>query len=243
MPGIVHFNSTVEKVIRTGKKATVWFHQPSKTVLSSLTADYVLITATAKATRLIQFLPPLSPTKVHALRSFHYGSATKIALVCTEKFWEKDGIHGGKPVTDRPSRMIYYPNHDFPNGLGVLLVSYTWNDDADFFLPLSNEKCIDVVMDDLAKVHQVTKDYLRSVCTKHVIQRWSLDKFSMEAFASPTPCQFKHFFKTLSKNEGIIYFAGEHTAQPHAWIDTAMKSAIRAASSIHHGTNYVLPQL
>ncbi|XP_060094759.1 L-amino-acid oxidase-like [Heteronotia binoei] len=243
MPGIVHFNSTVEKIIQTRKKATVWFHQSGKSVLSSLTADYVLITATAKATRLIQFLPPLSPTKAHALRSFHYASSTKIALACTEKFWEKDGIHGGKSITDRPSRIIYYPNHDFPSGLGVLLVSYTWHDDANFFVPLTDEKCIDVVMDDLAEVHQVTKDYLRSVCTKHVIQRWALDKFSMAAFASPTPYQINHFFKSLSKNEGRIYFAGEHTAHPHAWIDSAMKSAIRAAISIHHGTNYVLPQL
>ncbi|XP_077187466.1 L-amino-acid oxidase-like [Paroedura picta] len=233
MPGIVRFNSTVEKVIRKGKKVTVWFQQSGKSALSSLPADYVLITATARATRLIHFSPPLSPTKAHALRSFNYFSAIKIALVCTEKFWEKDGIRGGRSITDHPSRVIYYPNHDFPNGLGVLLVSYTLGSDANFFTPLSDEKCIDVVMNDLAEVHQVAKDYLRSVCTKHVIQRWALDKYSMAAFASPTPYQITHFFKTLSKNEGRIYFAGEHTAHPHAWIDTAMKSAIRAASSIH----------
>ncbi|XP_054834667.1 L-amino-acid oxidase-like [Eublepharis macularius] len=243
MPGIVRFNSTVEKVIQSSKKVKVSFRQLDKPDLTSLTADYVLVTATAKATRLIKFLPPLSPTKAHALRSFHYGSATKIALACTEKFWEKDGIQGGKSVTDRPTRIIYYPNHDFPNGLGVLLVSYTWNDDADFFVPLSEEKCIDVVMDDLAEVHQVSKEYLKSICTKHVIQRWALDKFSMAAFASPTPYQFSHFSKSLSKNEGKVYFAGEHTAHPHGWIDTAMKSALRAASSIHHGTNCILPQL
>ncbi|XP_054833603.1 L-amino-acid oxidase-like [Eublepharis macularius] len=241
MPGIVRFNSTVEKVIRSGKKVMVWFRKADKSVLSSLTADYVLITATAKATRLIKFLPPLSPTKVHALRSFHYTSATKIVLACTEKFWEKDGIQGGRSVTDLPSRIIYYLSHNFSSGMGVILASYTQYEDADFFVPLSDEKCVDVVMDDLVKVHQVSKEYLKSVCTKHVIKRWALDKFAMAAFASPTPFQFSHFFKSLSKNEGRIYFAGEHTTHPHAWIETAMKSAIRAASSIHRGTNNILP--
>ncbi|XP_054832425.1 L-amino-acid oxidase-like [Eublepharis macularius] len=243
MPGIIRFNSTVEKVIRSGKKVRVWFRQAGKPVLSSLTADYVIITATTKATRLIKFLPPLSPTKAHALRSFHYTGATKIVLACTEKFWEKDGIRGGRSITDLPSRTIYYPNHNFSSGLGVILASYTLHDDAEFFVPLSDEKCIDVVMDDLAEVHKVSKDYLKSVCTKHVIQKWALDKFSMAAFAFPTPYQFSHLFRTLSKNEGRIYFAGEHTAHPHGWIETAMKSAIRAASSIHRGIHNILPDL
>ncbi|XP_042303364.1 L-amino-acid oxidase-like [Sceloporus undulatus] len=231
--GIIRFNSRVEKIVRSDRKVRVFFRKLDKKALQWLTADYVLITATTKATRLIKFQPPLSHTKAHALRSFHYASSTKIALACTDRFWEKEGIRGGRSFTDHPSRVIYYPNHDFASGLGVILVSYTWHDDADFFVPLSDEKCIDLVLDDLSEVHNISKDYLKSVCNRHVIQKWALDKFSMGAFASPTPYQFSHFFKALFQNEGRVYFAGEHTAHPHAWIDTAMKSAIRAASGIH----------
>uniref|UniRef100_A0ABM5FIS5 L-amino-acid oxidase n=1 Tax=Pogona vitticeps TaxID=103695 RepID=A0ABM5FIS5_9SAUR len=233
LSGIIHLNSRVEKIIHSDKKVRVFFRKLEKNAQSCLTADYVLVTATARATRLIRFQPPLSHSKVHAFRSFHYASSTKIALACTDRFWEKDGIRGGRSITDHPSRMIYYPNHNFTSGLGVLLVSYTWHDDADFFVPLSEEKCLDVVMDDLSEVHNISKGYLKSVCNRHVIQKWALDKFSMGAFASPTPYQFSHFFKSLFRNEGRVYFAGEHTAHPHAWIDSAMKSAIRAASGIH----------
>ncbi|XP_066469145.1 L-amino-acid oxidase-like [Tiliqua scincoides] len=241
MPGMIRFNCSVEKIVRSSKKVKVYYQKPGKNALSYLTADYVLVTATAKATRLITFQPPLSHVKAHALRSYHYASATKIALACTERFWEKDGIRGGRSFTDLPSRVIYYPNHDFPNGLGVLLASYTKSDDADFFVPLSEEKCVDVVMDDLSVIHQVSKDYLQSVCKKHVIQKWSLDEFAMSAFAFPTPFQYKYFFKALSQNEGRVFFAGEYTDSPHAWIDTAMKAAIRAASRIHNSTNSVWP--
>ncbi|XP_007445011.1 L-amino-acid oxidase-like, partial [Python bivittatus] len=237
MSRTIRLNSRVEKVIRSGEKVRVFFHKEDEDDSSFLIADYVLVTATAKATRLIQFQPPLSHLKAHALRSLHYTSATKIALACTDRFWEREGIRGGKSITDHPTRIVYYPNHDFPSGLGVLLVSYTLNDDADFFVPLSDEECLDVVMDDLSEIHNISKNYLVNVCNRHVIQKWALDKFSMGAFAFPTPYQFSLFSKALFQNEGRVYFAGEHTTYPYGWIDSAMASAIKAASNIHHTAN------
>uniref|UniRef100_A0A8C3HNZ0 Amine oxidase n=1 Tax=Chrysemys picta bellii TaxID=8478 RepID=A0A8C3HNZ0_CHRPI len=238
MPGVVQLTCTVEQIKYIGNKVQVLYHSAHDICSpSSVMADYVLVTATAKATRLIKFLPPLSSNKTHALRSIHYATATKVALACTEKFWEKDGIRGGPSVTDRPSRFIYYPNHNFSSGVGVIVASYTWNDDAEFFLSMSDEKCIDVVLEDLAEIHNKSTKYLRSVCNKHVIQRWNLDKHSMGAFASFTPYQFADYSGPLFQNEGRVHFAGEHTAQPHAWIDTAMKSAVRAARNIHLASN------
>ncbi|KAG6929585.1 hypothetical protein G0U57_005405, partial [Chelydra serpentina] len=234
MPGVVQLNCTVKQIIFNSNKVLVFYRDAHDTCSPhSVMADYVLVTATAKATRHIKFMPPLSSSKTHALRSIHYATATKIALACTEKFWEKDGIQGGPSVTDRPSRFIYYPNHNFSGGVGVIVASYTWNDDAEFFLPLSDEKCIDVVLEDLAEIHNISKDHLQFICDKHVIQRWNLDKHSMGAFASFTPYQFSDYSKPLFQNEGRVHFAGEHTAQPHGWIDTAMKSAVRAARNIH----------
>ncbi|NWI93280.1 OXLA oxidase, partial [Pitta sordida] len=234
LPNIIQFNCTVEKIMAKGDKVRVFYRVPDTLAPTVVTADYVLVTSTAKATRHIQFLPPLSPPKAHALRSIHYASASKIALACSEKFWEKDGIRGGQSITDRPSRFIYYPSHNFSSGLGVILASYTWNDDAEFFLPLSDEKSVDVVLQDLSDIHQVSKEHLQYVCDQFVIQKWQLDRHSLGAFAAFTPYQFVDYSQALFGHEGRIHFAGEHTAQPHAWIDTAMKSAVRAASNIHH---------
>ncbi|XP_013909440.1 PREDICTED: L-amino-acid oxidase-like [Thamnophis sirtalis] len=233
MSKIIYLNSRVEKIIRSSKYVKVFFHKDDEDDSSFLIADYVLVTATAKATRLIKFQPPLSLSKAYALRSLHYTSATKIALVCKDKFWEREGIRGGASLTDLPTRLVTYPSHDFPGGLGVLLVSYTLHDDADFFAPLSDDECLDVVMDDLSKIHNISKYYLESVCNRHVIQKWALDKFSMGAFTFPTPYQYNFFLKALFQNEGRVYFAGEHTTYPFGWIDSSMKSAIRAACSIH----------
>ncbi|NXK90505.1 OXLA oxidase, partial [Formicarius rufipectus] len=234
LPNIIQFNCTVEKIMTKGDKVRVFYRAPDSLAPSILTADYVLVTSTAKATRHIQFLPPLSPLKAHALRSMHYVSSSKIILACSEKFWEKNGIRGGRSITDRPSRFIYYPSHNFSSGVGVLLASYTWNTDSEFFLSLRDGAILDVVLQDLSDIHQVTKEYLQYTCDQVVVQKWQLDRHSMGAFASFTPYQFVDYSQALFTHEGRVHFAGEHTAQPHAWIDTAMKSAIRAASNIHH---------
>ncbi|NXW50643.1 OXLA oxidase, partial [Nyctiprogne leucopyga] len=146
-----------------------------------------------------------------------------------------DGVEGNSTMgTDRPSRFIYYPSHNFSSGVGVILASYTWNDDAEFFLPLTDEECLDVVFQDLADIHQVSKKHLQSTCNQYLIQKWQLDKHSLGAFAAFTPYQFVDYSQDLFQHEGRVHFAGEHTAQPHAWIETSIKSAIRAASNIHH---------
>ncbi|KAM6364652.1 L-amino-acid oxidase [Pluvialis apricaria] len=237
LPKVIQFNCTVEKIMTKGNKVRVFYRAPDTLAPTIITADYVLVTSTAKATRHIQFLPPLSPLKTHALRSIHYASSTKIILACTEKFWEKDGIRGGQSITDRPSRFIYYPSHNFSSGVGVILASYTWNDDSEFFLPLTDEKCLDVVLQDLSDIHRVSKEYLQYTCDQYVIQKWQLDKHSLGAFAAFTPYQFVDYSQALFEHEGRVHFAGEHAAQPHAWIDTAMKSAVRAASNIHHDSS------
>ncbi|OPJ79455.1 L-amino-acid oxidase [Patagioenas fasciata monilis] len=232
LPGVVRLNHAVERIVQDKDEVRVFYQAPDPRAPKSITADYVLVTSSAKATRRIHFVPELSVSKTNALRSVHYASSTKIALACSERFWEKDGIHGGQSITDRPSRFIYYPNHNFSSGVGVILASYTWNDDSEFFLPLTDDECLDLVFQDLAYIHQVKKDHLLSICNQHVIQKWQLDKHSLGAFASFTPYQFTDYSRPLFQNEGRLYFAGEHTAQPHAWIETAMKSAIRAAYNI-----------
>uniref|UniRef100_A0ABI8AI38 Amine oxidase n=1 Tax=Felis catus TaxID=9685 RepID=A0ABI8AI38_FELCA len=232
-PGTIHLGSKVEAVVRDGPEVQVSYRagEPSSTK-HNLTADFVIISASAKATRLITFKPPLSPDKVEALRVVHYTSATKVVLACKEPFWEREGIRGGVSVTDRPSRFIYYPSHSLPSGKGVLLASYTVDDDSLFFISMTHEQVEDVVLEDLAAVHQIPKDELRRMCPSSVLKRWSLDPLTMGAFAEFTPYQFTDYSLQLFQPEGRIHFAGEHTSMPHAWIDTAIKSGLRAARNI-----------
>lgn len=52
--------------------------------------------------------------------------------------------------------------------------------------------------------------------------------------------QFSRYQDDLAKPEGRLFFAGEHTDFPHAWMDAAIKSAIRAAAEIHMDEDWTL---
>lgn len=226
-PGTIHLGSRVKTVVRDGPEVRISYQvgKPNST-LHTLTADFVIIS------RLITFEPPLSLGKMDALRSVHHTSATKVVLACHESFWERDGIRGGISITDRPSRYIYYPSHSFPSGKGVLLASYTVDDDSLFFLSMNRDQVVDIVLEDLAAVHQMPKEELQRRCPSSVLKRWSLEALIMGAFTEFTPHQFADYSQQLFQPEDRIYFAGKHTSLPHAWIDTAIKSGLWAARDI-----------
>ncbi|XP_057694143.1 L-amino-acid oxidase [Corythoichthys intestinalis] len=225
-------NSKVKLINQLGGRNVTVTYQDQRTPgsLTNLTVDYALVTATAKATLFIDFQPPLSGDKMEALRSVHYASSTKVILSFRERFWEKEGIRGGKSITDRPSRFIYYPSHSFPGtDAGALLASYTCSDDSTLFQGVSEEELMAVVLDDLVKIHG---EDIKSSFTGGLVKKWGLDPYSLGAFALFTPYQGL-YARELFQSEGRVHFAGEHTALPHGWIETSMKSALRAAKNIN----------
>ncbi|XP_066518782.1 L-amino-acid oxidase-like [Hoplias malabaricus] len=224
--------SKIKLITQTNSNVIVSYqdkHSPSS--LTSLTFDYVLMATTAKASVFIEFQPPLSVQKMEALRSIHYSSSTKVVLSFRERFWEKESIRGGRSITDRPSRFIYYPSHTFPGTKGgVLLASYTWSDDSTLFHGVPEKELIEMMLEDLVKIHG---EGIRDLWTGGIVKKWALDHYSHGAFPMYTPYQQTQYASVLFQSEGRIHFAGEHTAMPHGWIETAMKSAIRAAQNIN----------
>ncbi|XP_077467817.1 L-amino-acid oxidase-like [Stigmatopora argus] len=225
-------NSKVKLINQVGGKNVIVTYQDQRTPgsLTNLTADYAIVTTTAKAALFIDFQPPLSNDKMEALRTVHYTSSTKVILSFRERFWEKEGIFGGRSITDQLPRFIYYPSHAFPGtDAGALLASYTSSDDSTLFQGVSDAELMDAVLDDLVKIHG---EDIRSSFTGGVVKKWGSDPYSLGAFALFTPYQ-RPFAEELFQSEGRVHFAGEHTARPHAWIETAMKSALRAAKNIN----------
>nr|XP_046236086.1 L-amino-acid oxidase-like isoform X2 [Scatophagus argus] len=229
----IFLNSKVKRISQSDQGVIVWYQTGPQSSLTELPADAVLVTTTAKAALFMDFAPPLSVRKMEALRAVHYDSSTKIILTFSKKFWKSNCIRGGKSITDRPSRYIYYPSHSFPANttVGVLLASYTWSDDSLLLLGTSDEDLKELALRDLAQIHG---EQVWSLCTGVVVKRWSLDPYSLGAFALFTPYQHLEYSKELFRREGRVHFAGEHTAFPHAWIETSMKSAIRAAKNVNN---------
>uniref|UniRef100_A0A8C8E3P5 Amine oxidase n=1 Tax=Oryzias sinensis TaxID=183150 RepID=A0A8C8E3P5_9TELE len=233
----LHLNSKVVRISQSDGGVIVEYKTVNESSFRQIQADTVLVTTTTKAALFIDFKPPLSIRKMEVMRSVHYDSSTKILLTFRQRFWESDGIRGGKSITDRPSRYIYYPTHSFPknDSIGVLLASYTWSDDSLLFHGASDEELKDMALRDLEYIHPDAN--VRSLCTGVVVKRWSMDPYSLGAFTLFTPYQHLEYSAELFQSYGNVHFAGEHTAFPHGWIETSMKSAIRAARNINDAAN------
>ncbi|CAH7455704.1 Il4i1 [Phodopus roborovskii] len=198
--------------------------------LKVLTADLVLLTASGPALQRITFSPPLTRRRQEALRALHYVAATKVFLSFRRPFWHEEHIEGGHSNTDRPSRLIFYPGR----GEGALLLaSYTWSDAAAPFAGLSTEQALHVALRDVAALHGPI--VYRLWDGRGVVKRWAEDPQSQGGFVVQPPLmQGDEEDYDWSFPYGSIYFAGEHTAHPHGWVETAVKSALRAAVKMNN---------
>lgn len=198
--------------------------------LKVLMADLVLLTVSGPALQRITFTPPLTRRRQEALRALHYVAASKVFLSFRQPFWHEEHIEGGHSNTDRPSRLIFYPA---PGEGSLLLASYTWSDAAAPFAGLSTDQAMRVALKDVAALHGPV--VYRLWDGTGVVKRWAEDPHSQGGFVVQPPLfgQGDEDYD-WSFPYGRIYFAGEHTALPHGWVETAVKSALRAAVKINN---------
>ncbi|KAM6154974.1 L-amino-acid oxidase [Erethizon dorsatum] len=205
--------------------------------LKALTADVVLLTASGPALQRMTFSPPLTRKRQEALRGLHYVPATKVFLSFRRPFWRDEHIEGGHSNTDRPSRAIFYPA---PGEGALLLASYTWSDAAAAFAGLSAEEALRLALSDVAALHGQLAYRLWD--GTGVVKRWAEDPHSQGGFVVQPPVLWQTDEDEDEDSEepydwaapyGRIYFAGEHTAYPHGWVETAVKSGLRAALRIN----------
>ncbi len=115
----------------------------------------------------------------------------------------------------------------------VLLASYTWGKDANRHSGMSDEAVINECLRDIAKIHCRSLAYIKQQFHSGTIKRWAVDENTLGAFAMFDAYQYLELEPVLKAREGPVIFAGEYTGSPHGWINTAVKSGIRAALEVH----------
>ena len=118
----------------------------------------------------------------------------------------------------------------------MVLASYTWGRDAQRHSGMSDEDLINECVRSLAKIHSLSYDKVKLMLLKGVVKRWDLDEYALGSFTMFKPMQYSQIDPDLRAPEGRIFFGGEHTMSPHAWIDTALKSGLRAAHQLVQNT-------
>jgi monoamine oxidase len=228
IPDRVRFGAEVHAIDQDPDGVTV--HFKTEAGRFSERGDYAIVTVPFSVLRQVEILTPFSREKQRAIRQLNYSASTKILFQVRERIWEaEDGISGGATVTDLPIRRLNYPTPDPTTSRGVLLASYTWDQDAARWGAMDEETRLEEALEDVSKIHP----RIREVYEVGASHAWYDDRHANGAFAMFEPGQQTQLQAEIVKPEGRIHFAGEHCSLYHAWIQGALESGLRAAQAIH----------
>ncbi|KPU43856.1 flavin-dependent L-tryptophan oxidase RebO precursor [Oxobacter pfennigii] len=208
--------------------------------------DYVFFTVPLTSLRKIYFKPAFSNLKTEAIREVSYVDAQKVLFLCSERFWQRQGITGGVSNTDLIIQSIMYPSDSSycqqnttdtadcsPNVPGVLVASYTMGNDAQR-LGSSKPFLFRLTKRQVEIVHGLPKNYLENVVTDYKAVHWNDNPYISGAFVNFQPGQGNRFSWELSKPEyeNRVYFSGEAISPPNGWIQAALQSSMISANAL-----------
>ncbi|MCY4313142.1 MAG: FAD-dependent oxidoreductase, partial [Gammaproteobacteria bacterium] len=216
-------------------------------------ADYVIVTPTLWASQLNIKLTgfdqsEIPPSVLSARNSQHNITSCKVFYKLKETYWE-NGVSKIPQiiVTDEYVQDAYGVKWSDESGEhGVLLVSYTWEDDAtkllaiddgyigQFLLNKLDEICQSTLEESIIQyvdtssdptiIHWSTRSYYNG-CAKLYRQRnWALN------YALLT-------YNQVHSNSSKIYFAGENYSVEGGWTEPALRMALDATINILKNSN------
>lgn len=232
------FQTTVQELSwnETTEKMSVKFrpNNPFDMETESLEFDYTVIAVPFTRVRLWR-LPAYSSLLSRAINRLQYDPACKVALHYKTRFWEHlehpilggCGSGGGIPGISS----VCYPGYKVNStGPGVILGSYISSVVAKSLDSLPEIEHVAMVQRAMIEIHG---DIAREQFTGAYDRKcWDTDQYQAGAWAAPTANQQQLYLPAYFQTEMHSVFVGEHTSYTHAWIFSALESAVRGTTQL-----------
>ena len=222
------YNETTEKVIVAYRDKNLLDVEPE-----TMEFDYTVVTVPFSRVRLWR-LPAYTSLLSRAINELNYDQSCKVAIHYRTRFWEhlERPILGGCGSTDIPGiGSVCYPSYNiYSTGPGVILASYASTITARSLASLTEEQHVALAQRAMVEIHgpiaaaEYTGAYDR-IC-------WENNEFQAGAWAGPLVGQQETFLPAYFHTEKHTVFVGEHTSFTHAWIWSALESAVRGTSQL-----------
>jgi monoamine oxidase len=184
-----------------------------------------------------------------ALRVLAYGESCKVGIKFSSAWWRQT-MPGGQRIekgglghSDLHIRTLVYPSYnvlDDPSKPAVLLVSYTWQQDAERIgalisraSPAGEHELKSLLLRELARLHTTTRedeaklfDTISASYLDHYAHDWSDDATTAGAFAFFRAQQFSTLWPKVVQPAGNLVLIGEASSPHHAWVVGAIESAV-----------------
>ncbi|KAJ5808717.1 hypothetical protein N7474_009986 [Penicillium riverlandense] len=217
------------------EKMTVYYRPRNDSWAESKTKefDYVVTAVPFTRVRLWQY-PPYSLVLNNAIQTYGYESACKVALLYKTRFWEHMEypiIGGCGSVNITGIGSICYPSYNINGtGPGVLLASYEEGAGALATTAFSESDHIAFVQRAMIDVHgEVAKEQYTGIYDRVC---WATMPDQGASWAAPDAGQQELYIPAFFQTEMNTVFVGEHTSYTHAWIFSALESAVRGTTQL-----------
>ncbi|EOD49011.1 Amine oxidase [Neofusicoccum parvum] len=206
---------------------------PFSDSMDSLEFDYTIVAVPFSKVRMWK-LPSYTGLLSRAIQTLNYEQSCKVALHYETRFWEhlSPPIIGGCGSTNITGiGSICYPSYQINGtGPGVILASYESGTLARSLGSMPEAEHVAYVQRAMVAVHgqaaadQWTGNYDR-IC-------WENNEYQSGAWASPLVGQQELYLPAYYHTEKHTVFVGEHTSFTHAWIFSALESAVRGTTQL-----------
>ncbi|TVY85261.1 L-amino-acid oxidase [Lachnellula suecica] len=174
-----------------------------------------------------------------AIQTLNYSPACKVSMHYKTRFWEHDNyapgkkaIFGGCGATDIPGvGSVCYPSYALnSSGPGVILANYNSGLPARSLGSFTEAQHVAHIQKAMVEIHgavaaeQWTGNYDR-IC-------WEQNEFQAGAWCSPLAGQQSLYLPAYYHTEKNTVWVGEHTSFTHAWIWSALESAVRGTTQL-----------
>ena len=174
-----------------------------------------------------------------AIERSHYMQSSKTFVMVDRPFWkDRDPVTGeylmSMTLTDRLNRATYLLDNgdDQP---AVILLSYTWNDDALKWLSLTAERRMELMLHSLEKIYPGV-DIRSHIVGQPITVSWEDDPNFMGAFKANLPGHYRyqerlytHFDQAdLAAEHRGIFLAGDDVSWTAGWAEGAVTTGLNA---------------
>jgi len=233
----IFYGQKMTKIVQDNDQVVIHTLNIKSNETFQTSSDLAIITVPFSVLNFVDVIPhsSFSYNKWRAIRTIHYMASTKIGLQFNSRFWEIDGLYGGMSITDLPIRFTYYPSSGIGSeGPGIIVASYTWEDDALYWDSLSENEQIQQALQDLSYLFG---NQVYSAFVSGFTYSWTLDPYAAGAVSMLKPDQLKELGPYIATPEGRVHFSGEHTSTMPGWMQGAIESGIRVAFEINDLTS------
>jgi monoamine oxidase len=176
--------------------------------------------------RSVEVSPAFTPEKTKVVKEMGYGSLSRYTFQINKRYWMDLGFNGFG-YSDVGGE-IWHPTFDKEGQRGLLQL-YLYGPPSQLVGNMTPSQQERFGINQVNRVFPGLNKHLEAV----YVHCWDNDPWARGASRMIRPGQVVEFHKSMSKAEGNVHFAGEHTSTFTAYMSGAIESGARVAKEVN----------